>query len=155
MSEIFELPVGNVKRRKLMQLLRNRGNFEQNKSVLEKGGFLIVSQRPTHTRNISEDIDMYVACSRCYGYYHRDEVYRHRCAAVETTLDVRKLLPSHILAKTSADVDLTNFFNRMINDAITKTAKDDDTIQEYVVQELDKTGVMSFNTIANKVRLLG
>lgn len=153
-NDLLELPNGNAKRRKLMQLIRNRGNFEHNKMVLQNGGFLIVSQRSTKTRNISDNIDLYVACSHCYGFYHRDEIYRHKCPALESTANIHKLLPSLMVAKTSRDVDLTAFFNRMHPDLITKTAQTDDTINDFVIQQVDATGLRSFNTIANKVRLL-
>ena len=59
-----------------------------------------------------------------------------------------------MVAKTSRDVDLTAFFNRMYPDFITKTAQTDDTINDFVIQQVDATGLRSFNTIANKVRLL-
>lgn len=153
-NDLMAIPSGNPKRRKLMQLLRNRGNFEHNKKVIRSGGYLIVSQRPTKSKDITSKIDLYVACSRCYGFYHRDEIYRHKCPALEATCKIHKLLPSSIIANTQADVDLNEFFNRMHPDFITRTAANDNTIRDFVVQQIDTTGLRSFNTIANKVRLL-
>ena len=88
MNDLLEVPNGNAKRRKLIRKIKHK------KMVLQNGGFLIVSQRSTKTRNISDNIDLYVACSHCYGFYHRDEIYRHKCPALESTVNIHKSLPS-------------------------------------------------------------
>ena len=85
---------------------------------------MIVSQQPPKTKDITEDTELYVACSHCYGYYHRDEVYRHKCPALQTKANIHKLLPSLMVAKSPEDVDLTVFFNRMHPDFVTKTTED-------------------------------
>lgn len=154
-EEILRLPKRSSKRRQLFQVIRNKGNFEYNRTVLKCGGNLIVTQRPTISRNISQDIDSYVACSRCYGFYRKDDLYRHKCPVVESAVNTNKLLPSQLVCTTERDIDLAEFFRRMHNDTITSVAKEDETIQEFVTQEIHKTGIKSFNTIANKVRLLG
>lgn len=152
--EITQLPKGDKKKRKLLQVIRNKGNFEHNQVVLKHGGNLIVAQRPSETRDISDNIDSYVACSRCYGLYNKNDIYRHACPVVQSGVDMKKLLPSRLICSNEKDINLSDFFRRMHDDHVTSVAKSDESIREFVTQEIDCNGIKAFNTIANKVRLL-
>lgn len=152
--ETMDLPKRDPTRRKRLQVIRNKGNFEHNKSVLRNGGYLIVVQRPTATKEITDDIDTYAACNLCYGFYCREEINRHTCPVIQSGITIKKLLPSHIVPTKPIDVDLAVFFGRMFADKLTSIAKEDETIREFVKQEVDAKGMKSFNTIANKTRLL-
>ena len=131
-DEVTRLAKKSKKRRRLLQVIRNKGNFEFNKTVLKCGGNLIVVQRPTETRDISCDIDSYVACSHCYGFYNRNDIYRHVCPMVESGVNVEKLRPSRLVCVTERSMHLSDFFGRMHNDKTTTVAKEDEVIREFL-----------------------
>ena len=67
-----------AKKKSELSKLRNLGNFQHNKKVLEQGsGSLVVKRkRKTGTETTKDD---FVPCNRCYGFFLRKEIWRHHC----------------------------------------------------------------------------
>ena len=67
-------------RLKILKKLRHLGNHEHNNQVIKKGkGEIVVVYRP---RDTSVDIDSYVPCQYCFGWYQAKELHKHgnRCS---------------------------------------------------------------------------
>ena len=150
-GQLMTLPSLSLARKKHIQILRNKGNFEYNVIVLKKRGGLLVCNRPSKRKDISENIDSYCACSNCFGFYSKREISKHQCPLK------RSARPERILSSGLAYCDersVQQFFNRLIDDKVKRVAMTDPTIVEFVKQQLDFKGFAAFSTIANKVRLL-
>ncbi|XP_067284389.1 uncharacterized protein [Pseudorasbora parva] len=77
----FSLPKHSQERRRLLEKLRNRGNYEHNQEVMEsKSGQLKVRRRPGRSE-IELSAKTHVHCVYCKGLYVRKELWRHtqRC----------------------------------------------------------------------------
>ncbi|XP_056088670.1 uncharacterized protein LOC130087901 [Rhinichthys klamathensis goyatoka] len=77
----FLLPKHSQDRKRLLQKLRNRGNYEHNQEVMEsKSGPLKVRRRPGRS-DIELSAKTYVHCVYCKGMFVRKELWRHtrRC----------------------------------------------------------------------------
>ena len=149
--QLMTLPCLSLARKKHMQILRNRGNFEHNVIVLKQGGGLLVCNRPSNRKDISENIDSYCACSNCFGFYSKREISKHQCPSKRSARPER-ILPSGLGFSNERPVQ--QFFDRLIDDKVKRVAMTDPTIVEFVKQQLDLKGFAAFSTIANKVRLL-
>lgn len=70
------LPKKNKERLKQIELLKNKGNFQHNKSVLSKNkGSLIVGRRPSPSDEI-EPID-FLPCKFCFMFCKQKKLYCH------------------------------------------------------------------------------
>jgi len=79
--------------KKTMALMRNKGNFKHNSSVIAKGlGELVVVRRPEKEAEV--DYSNYVPCADCLGFYSQYDLRRHileGCIALKaTSYDERK-----------------------------------------------------------------
>lgn len=64
----------------LMTLLRNKGNPMHNCNVLNEGkGEVVLSYRPSSCTDVND----YMLCADCLGYYSTKEVGNHKCKAQE------------------------------------------------------------------------
>ncbi|XP_049448354.1 uncharacterized protein LOC125898561 [Epinephelus fuscoguttatus] len=75
----LSLPAGSATRKKLLENLRNRGNFEYNRDVLKKGsGQLKVKRKAKKV-----ECKKYEYCIHCKGMFLRPELWRHmkRCSS--------------------------------------------------------------------------
>lgn len=61
------LPKKHNERKKLIDILRKRGNFEYNTNADVNTGQLIVSRRPT--TNSCKTATDFIACSKCKGFF--------------------------------------------------------------------------------------
>ncbi|KAI7811180.1 hypothetical protein IRJ41_011403 [Triplophysa rosa] len=77
----FALPKHSKDRKRLLEKLRNRGNYEHNQEVMtNKNGPLKVRRRPVRSE-IGLRTETYVHCVYCRGLFVRKELWRHtrRC----------------------------------------------------------------------------
>lgn len=76
----LSLPAGSATRKKLLDNLRNRGNFEYNRDVLQKGrGQLKVKRRAKKV-----EYKKYEYCIHCKGMFLRPELWRHEKVLLQT-----------------------------------------------------------------------
>ncbi|KAK0144276.1 hypothetical protein N1851_017362 [Merluccius polli] len=76
-ADALSLPAGSVTRKKLLENLRNRGNFEYNRDVLKKGSGQLKVKRSTK----KVECKKYEYCIHCKGMFLLPELWRHmkRC----------------------------------------------------------------------------
>lgn len=77
-AEAFALPKNSKERKRLLENLRNRGNYKHNQEVLRNNsGELKLRRRPTTVVNAKT----HVHCLHCKGMFKRKEMWRHvaRC----------------------------------------------------------------------------
>ncbi|XP_045915514.1 uncharacterized protein LOC123977076 [Micropterus dolomieu] len=83
-AEAFAFPKLSKERKRLLDVLRNRGNYKHNQEVMKnKSGPLKLRRRPTSTASAKT----YVHCLYCKGMFKRKEMWRHvaRCQSKTTT----------------------------------------------------------------------
>lgn len=74
-AHILALPKGSTTRRKEWGLIINKGDFEHNKEVLKaRSGMIVTKYRSLR----KEDVNKYVPCEWCKGFYTRKDLFRHR-----------------------------------------------------------------------------
>ena len=72
------------KRAKCLTLMRNHGNFLHKGKVLEEGkGTLIVVYRPS----FKADARDYLPCTTCYGYFAKNDLWKHKCCQATDETD--------------------------------------------------------------------
>ncbi|XP_062419595.1 uncharacterized protein LOC134132279 isoform X3 [Pungitius pungitius] len=88
-ARAFLLPKHSKERKKLLEVLRNKGNYEHNRDVMgNQRGALKLKRRPGKS-NSSVNAKTYVHCVYCKGLFVRKELWRHlrRCPSKKHTED--------------------------------------------------------------------
>ena len=80
-GRILSFHKGSKERRKLWEVLVNKGDFHHNYEVIKKGSGMVI---PKYRKKEEPLIKGCVPCAHCKGMYTRTELYRHE-----------KCLPSH------------------------------------------------------------
>ena len=153
-------------RRNGLKRLKHLGAFQHNTEVLKKGrGQLIVARR-SHGKHRA---DSYLPCKRCYGFYHRYDLWRHSCpgstvdnvedkSAVKSSVveASRDLLDGAMLAdEARIDHNLNKFvLRRMRRDKKFDIIKSDDLILKFGLARLRRVGMKGHRHIAARMRLL-
>ncbi len=91
-------PPHSKERKRLLEKLRNRGNYQHNQTVMEnQSGPLKVKRRPGKKQPLNKK--MYVHCLYCKGMFVRKELWRHmrRCPS-KTATDTEATGQSKVLA---------------------------------------------------------
>lgn len=80
-AEAFLLPKNSKERKKLLEKLRNKGNYEHNQEVLTSNNGLLKVKRQSKQSKNSLKTKNYVHCAYCKGMFIRKELWRHsqRC----------------------------------------------------------------------------
>lgn len=145
-AKALSCPTGSKERKKLLDILRNRGNFMHNNSVLSKGcGSLKVSRRSRDGK-----CRAYEYCIHCRGMFKRGELWRHmrRCSSkVEETNDHKgrnRVLGVAAVAKASLSRNITEgalkILNQMKDDETAGIAGNDLTLLQFVQYFYNKLG---------------
>nr|XP_020474167.1 uncharacterized protein LOC109970738 [Monopterus albus] len=80
-AEAFALPKKSKERKKLLNILRNRGNYKHNQEVIKSNsGQLKLRRRP---KDVTQGAKTFVHCLHCKGLFKRKELWRHvaRCGS--------------------------------------------------------------------------
>ncbi|XP_022179916.1 uncharacterized protein LOC111040345 [Myzus persicae] len=136
-KEFILLPKKSKERVMHLELLKNKGNLQHNRNVLEQNkGSLIVGRRPPISSEI--DANNFLPCTHCFKFFKKQKLYRHinRCpfksTAVADGLPKRRnnLMQSATLLHVAKDhTQLQNeVFVSMKCDDITFVAQSDDLI---------------------------
>lgn len=124
--------------------VKNLGNHEHNKMVVKgtRAKDLVVWKRPKH--GTSSEINQFVPCSDCFGYFNVDTlwVHRNKCAARNTkdgnrqhVKSGRRLLPM----KHDVTTPFRKILDQMIHDDISLIIKGDKDILSVGQNLLDKS----------------
>ena len=73
-AKILLLPKKTKERRLMWEELVNRGDFNHNYSVIEKGNGIVI---PKYRKNDTTEVKDYVPCYYCKGFYKRTDLWRH------------------------------------------------------------------------------
>lgn len=100
-AEVFALPLHSKKRNRLLDQLRNRGNYKHNQKVLKTScGELKVRRRKP---NMSTAAKTFAHCLYCKGMYCRKEMWRHmRKCTSRKSLKLSKSGKSKVLTLVAA-----------------------------------------------------
>ena len=152
-----------AERKKGLKILKNLGSFQHNIDVLKKGhGKLIVVRRTNGKRSAHS----YLPCSRCYGFFHKCELYRHSCPCDSSSTDKtrssatvessRSVLDAALYADSpQIDRDLKkHVLNRMRQDKTHDLIRSDELILKFGSSLLKKVGTKGRRRIATRMRLL-
>ena len=140
------------KRAALMTKLRNMGGHKNNLNAVRKcSGNLRVAYRPTHEICVREKT--FVPCSHCYGWYRREQLWRHvqRCkvASVDTRIR-RPLRAADMVLNSGSHETVSAVISGMHKDAVYMAVKEDALIHDLIRMLMSKTG--NSNTHINYVR---
>lgn len=147
-----------------LRRLKNLGNFKHNVDVLKNcSGQLRVIRRPKG----SYDVDQYLPCPVCYGFYHQHELWRHVCPCDTPPTDdnnqntgkandnARALLQGATGNPERVDENLTqNVISNMRGDKLLRIIKSDKLIRQLGVAQLKQLGVKRSRQIAVRMRVL-
>ena len=145
-----------------LKRLKNLGSFIHNIDVLKSGsGQLLVTRRPK--AQPSAAADSYLPCSECYGFYHKYELWRHKCpsqgnvSVSNHALDNARSLLEGALDGSDSFVD--EHLNKQVlchmrKDNMLRTVKSDTLILKFGSAQLKRIGVKGARTVATRMRLL-
>lgn len=136
-KQLILLPKHSKDRLKHLELIKNKGNFQYNRNILEKKqGSLIVGRRPTDSDKI--DVADYVPCNYCFKFFKKKKLYRHtkKCQFNDQPSEKDAPKKRNMLVKSALLLQNTNDFKQLTKevfssmrcDDITLTAKNDETI---------------------------
>ncbi|KAM9765903.1 uncharacterized protein ACNS7B_003023 isoform 2-T2 [Menidia menidia] len=150
----------------LLESLRNKGDWEHNKKVLEEGqGEIVTWKRPSTEGNVKD----YLPCQHCFAMFKRTELWRHEkncrnCSKEHTSGAMNKKgkkriqkASSHLLPICQSTEGLQNLIHNMRQDEVTLHIRNDDMIINYGNSLYAKKGreKSQHAYIAQKMRELG
>ena len=146
-------------RKKLLEVLREKGNFYHNLKVSKTGGQIKVARRPSHD---NVDPNIYSPCIYCYKYVAKKELWRHKqkCAAGPDTLSHKKLqfessLLIHPFGDTVPDSFKQSILASMRVDEVSYIVKKDKSILRYGVFLFESQGSSKKAYISQRLRIMG
>ena len=159
-TKIVEAGRNNDLRSRLTLLLKYRGNFLHNISVLkEKRGNLVVVKRPDDEQT---DASRYLPCPSCAGFFSKFDLWKHKCVGQACS---RKEKSSHSLAREARvllqsvleteNIELKKVLAAMIDDEVTAAVKADRLILKYANDQLELHDNEKPHLVRNKARNLG
>ncbi|XP_041860774.1 uncharacterized protein LOC121652200 isoform X1 [Melanotaenia boesemani] len=157
----FSFPVGSKKRKKLLEGLRNKGDWQHNASVLKEGNGEIVTWRQPPGK---ADIESYLPCQHCYAMFKRTELWRHNKSCRGRAEDsqngkrarIQKSSSSLIPVRESSS-GVQEIIHSMQQDCVTCHIRNDEMICAYGDALFAKKGreQSQHRYIAQKLRELG
>lgn len=144
-AHALSLPTGSKSRKKILEDLRNRGNFEHNKDVLNKGS----GQLKVKRRSKKAECKKYEYCVHCKGMFLRPELWRHmkRCSSKPESMEHngrRRVLglASAIQSACSSSLNdgVLKMLSRMHDDDIASVIRNDFCLLRYADALFGKYG---------------
>ncbi|XP_030251292.1 uncharacterized protein LOC115568284 isoform X4 [Sparus aurata] len=166
-AEAFLLPKNSKERKRLLEKLRNRGNYEHNQEVIRNQGGTLKVKRRQGPSKISVDAKMYVHCTYCKGLFVRKELWRHsrRCPSKtvsETEANVKsKVLALADIAESTCSqaisIGVWKILGKMRQDEIASVVRNDFLILQLAQSLYNKHGSdpTKFEYMRTKVREMG
>ncbi|XP_038063255.1 uncharacterized protein LOC119733959 isoform X4 [Patiria miniata] len=160
-KHILGFPVKSGQRKKLLEVLRNRGNHAHNLEVLkDKKGMLIPYKRPTY----ETPAELYLPCHLCFGYFMSSDMWKHQksCVMREEGKPCGKLLKSQCalllpISSKVSDVMKNQIIGHMQHSDVALVARNDDLIIKLGMHTLGKVGrAQNFHQhVSQKMREVG
>ncbi|XP_066599970.1 uncharacterized protein [Prorops nasuta] len=155
------LPKGNLERKKILDLLRKKGNFLYNTNCEVNKGDLIISRRPSS--KLKRSAKDFIACVKCYGFFSKNNIRHHfkKCLAKESASNTRtiKILGRSITCQIhhSANFTLKRIvFPVMREDDVTRRIRYDELLIAYGNKMCTKYRLHhQHDMIRARMRLLG
>ncbi|CAI6359467.1 unnamed protein product [Macrosiphum euphorbiae] len=138
------MPKKSLERYNYLELLKNKGNLQYNKNILQKKQeSIIVRQRPSVLQKA--EVDDFLPCKYCYKFCKKKKLYRHvkickfkdmsEFSTGEPTRKRNKIIfPSVMLLQTENDHKqfVTEVLGTMRCDNVTSVARDDSLICSFI-----------------------
>lgn len=127
-KKIVSLPRKNPKRKKILELLRKKGNFANRVFV----------QRPVRNPIINKEL---LPCDNCYGFYSKKLLWKHRKACLKGKSVVKAQVSGQNLLTNNLNIDKDlkeTVFSRMRPDEISLIAKKDPLICAFASRYIKK-----------------
>jgi hypothetical protein len=153
------------RKRSLLNNLRNMGNYKHNMAVNKEGsGNTAVVYRPS--KELSVDESMYVPCEYCYGFYRREQLWRHRKRCLSKGEPIAEkgkgksgghLKASDLMMNSVHNDEVAYVIAGMRKAAVYSVIKNDELIREVLRKLMSRTGhnVHHVNYVRNRLRNLG
>lgn len=138
-----DIPSKREYRNNILTKLRNIGSHIHNCRVLQKGeGDLLVVYRPS---NNEVDAKNYMPCPTCYGYFSKNEMWKHRCRLNNDKKKYHRIIHASkqlIPLPMHASESIKSIISSMRMDDVTLTVKNDKIICEFIrVMNNSKGGI--------------
>ncbi|KAL6479743.1 hypothetical protein MHYP_G00107760 [Metynnis hypsauchen] len=163
-SEALSFPKYSKERKRLLEKIRNKGNYQHNSEVLQKGiGLLKLKRRPNRTC----DSKQFVHCLYCKGMFVRKDLWRHvrRCSAKPGGLNKQqgrtKVLGLAALAESTLSQQISQgvwkLLSAMKQDEIASVVRNDFCILQLAQSFFNKHGndPTKYEYIRQKLREIG
>ncbi|XP_076587412.1 uncharacterized protein LOC143321144 isoform X2 [Chaetodon auriga] len=164
-AEAFSFPKNSKERKRLLEKLRNRGNYEHNQEVMSNHGGPLKVKRRTGRSEVSVNAKMYVHCTFCKGMFVRKELWRHsrRCSSKTQTeaSGKSKVLALADMAESTCSQAISagvwKVLGNMRKDNIGSVVRNDFLILQLAQSLYNKHGrdPTKFEYIRTKVREMG
>lgn len=160
-ARAFSFPVGSKERHRLLEGLRNKGDWQHNLSVFKEGhGEIVTWKQPSE----KVDIESYLPCQHCYALFRRTELWRHDKSCRERKEERHKgkrarvqKSSSHLIPVRESCDGVQNIIHSMLQDHVTAHIRSDEMICAYGDALFAKKGreKSQHRYIAQKLRELG
>ncbi|XP_052409540.1 uncharacterized protein LOC127955927 isoform X1 [Carassius gibelio] len=128
----FSLPKHSQDRKRLLEKLRNRGNYQHNQEVIERKRGPLKIRRRTGRSEIELSAKTFVHCVYCKGLFVRKELWRHtrRCPSkMSEATDKAKVLDLADIAESifsqPISLEVWKILGKMKNDDISSVVRND------------------------------
>ncbi|XP_072545195.1 uncharacterized protein [Salminus brasiliensis] len=152
-AKAFKLKKSSKERKHVLEVLRNRGNYQHNIQVLNKGtGLIKVRRMPSGQVNLKDKIDTqkYEYCMHCKGLYMRKELWQHsrRCTS-NPDRAMRKGTKSRVLGLAAIahyphlqhiSEDVKKVLTEMHQDEVAQVVRNDEYVLRLAQDFFDKKG---------------
>lgn len=166
-AEAFSFPKNSKERKRLLEKLRNKGNYEHNQEVMRKhDGQLKLKRRPGPSK-ISVNAKTHVHCAYCKGLFIRKELWRHshRCPSkmvseTEAISKTKALVLADIAESTYSQAvspGVWKILGKMRDDEVASVVRNDFLILQLGQSLYNKHGndPTKFEYIRTKAREMG
>ncbi|MEQ2179979.1 hypothetical protein GOODEAATRI_030860, partial [Goodea atripinnis] len=132
-AEAFSFPPHSTERKRLLDILRNRGNYNHNQEVLRSNtGALKVKRRPKTDKTSSAS---FMCCPYCKGMMARAEMWKHIPNCVTRTSDTAASANKSVISETEESEsvqkippDVKKILSGMEKDKTTLVIQNDDLL---------------------------
>ncbi|KTG38795.1 hypothetical protein cypCar_00042030 [Cyprinus carpio] len=161
-AKAVAFPKHSKQRRIQLNLLRKRGNFAHNTSVVRKGhGEMVACYRPKKSKNATE----FIHCIYCQGLYNKHSLWKHvkNCPLKpqEDAPQGRKRVRALCALKTPVGFEVSNGFKKILSvmnyDEVSRTIHSDTSVMQLGEHMFNRMGsdVTKHDYIRQKIREVG
>ncbi len=122
----------------LCKLLKNKGDFNHNLEVLKaEKGIFVASRRPTSSATPAR----YFPCPQCFGFFSKEEIWRHHCITPPPHTHTQKESEASVLHRSKAFLyaalyedsqDISELLAEIRDDEVGQTLKKDPLLKKLM-----------------------